>query len=86
MAIRYACDGCGQMVPEGARPRQLGIVLRREYCAVCAPVAEAYMTAVNEAHSRQAEAWAATLKMIRADYLGASMKALPDHNGVVVET
>lgn len=40
MAVSFTCDGCRQPVD---RPKQIGHVLRREYCEQCAATAEKFL-------------------------------------------
>ena len=42
MAASYTCDGCGCNV---AHPKQVGHVIKRDYCDSCKPKAEAYLEA-----------------------------------------
>jgi hypothetical protein len=42
MAASYTCDGCGCNV---ATPKQIGHVLKRDYCEPCADKAQAFLEA-----------------------------------------
>ena len=78
MSIRYACDGCGEMMPEGKQPARVGSVLARDYCECCQPVAKAYLALVNELHTDIASEWQRRLAAIRAKF--ANLPLLPDTN------
>ena len=79
MAIRYACDGCGEMLRQGEEPKKLGIVVTREYCESCAPHAQNFLEAVSEAHTKVASAFRADLARIRAGFF-EKLHRLPDTN------
>ena len=78
MSVRYACDGCGEMMPEGKQPAKVGSVLQRDYCECCQPIAKAYLALVNELHNDIASEWQRRLAEIRATSVG--IKLLPDTN------
>jgi len=42
MAAIFTCDGCNQPVAE---PKQIGFVLKRDYCEACAVKAKAFLDA-----------------------------------------
>lgn len=42
MAIAYSCDGCGAKVD---KPKQVGHVIKRDYCETCADKATAFLEA-----------------------------------------
>ena len=86
MSVRYACDGCGEMMPEGKQPARVGSVLARDYCECCQPVAKAYLDLVSVLHTDIANEWQRRLAAIRAtacageDGGHVGIKLLPDTN------
>lgn len=44
MAVSYQCDGCGANL---ADPKQVGFVIKRDYCKECAAKALAFIEAVE---------------------------------------
>ena len=84
MSVRYACDGCGEMMPEGKQSAKLGTVLARDYCEGCLPIAKSYLALVNELHNDIASEWQRRLAAIREKFAADSvgMKLLPDTNAI----
>lgn len=53
MAATYTCDGCGSNV---AKPKQVGHVIKRDYCETCAVKAEDFLEAeelLRKVHAEQ---------------------------------
>lgn len=65
MGVRYVCDGCGELMPDGAEVRKVGVIKVREYCKGCAEHAEEYMKELNEAHTDLCKRWGVEAKGIR---------------------
>ena len=84
MSVRYACDGCGEMLAEGKQPAHVGTVLKRDYCEECQPIAKAYLAAVSALHTDIASEWMRRLAEIRARFINVTdeigINLLPDAN------
>jgi len=84
MGVRFSCDGCDTMIPEGVEPVEVGTVLKRQYCPMCGEAAREYMREVNIAHTELAEQWEKKLDHLRHVFTraktndGISLKLLPD--------
>ena len=82
MGVRFSCDGCDTMIPDGVEPVEVGTVLKRQYCEKCGEAALAYTKEVNEAHTRIAKLWENELSWLRCSYTGSDasipLKLLPD--------
>ena len=79
MSVRYACDGCGEMMPEGKQPAKVGSVLARDYCECCQPIAKSYLALVNELHNDIATEWQRRLAEIRARFTTVKLEADEEH-------
>ena len=82
MGVRFICDGCDGMIPDGVEPVEVGTVLRRQYCEKCGEAALGYTKEVNEAHTRIAQLWENEISWLRRTYTGPDatppLKLLPD--------
>lgn len=74
--INYTCDGCEKAIIAGD-VTILGQVIQRHYCAACAPVAAAYVAAVNTAHDEAVATFRRGVGLARTD---AQLARLPDTN------
>lgn len=49
MAAAYTCDGCGKALDV---PKEIGLVVRRDYCEDCAAKAQAFLDAEEALRQR----------------------------------
>jgi len=83
MATITQCDGCGQ--PIVGEVRELGLVLRREYCEACHGTAKQFLDEQDALHDRLAKAWMDDLTTLRETYR-TKLAQLPDDNFTPLET
>lgn len=75
MAASYSCDGCGAKVNE---PKQLGRVVKRDYCAECVRNAEMFLANEESARDHTRRSFSATRQeLINVHGKGGAFK-LPD--------
>jgi len=74
MAASYTCDGCGCNVE---KPKQVGHVLRRDYCDDCAPTAEAFLSEEEQERIAVQAVFIAKREKLLKKY-GKNLRKLPD--------
>ena len=74
----YICQGgCGAFEPDRAEMHARGIVNEKLYCEKCVVVADEYLAARDELHTRLADKWSNGLAELGADF-AETLKVLPD--------
>lgn len=75
MAATFTCDGCGANV---SSPKQVGHVVRRDYCAECAKNAEAFLAAEEDQRALFQERFVENRKQLINLHSNAGKFKLPD--------
>jgi hypothetical protein len=65
MAIQYVCDGCGRGLGGGTPFKDLGQVIKAQYCATCSPIVEQMITDIDALHNQLARTWQVKREKIR---------------------
>lgn len=74
MAASYTCDGCGCNV---SKPKQVGHVVKRDYCRECEVVAGVFLETEESYRKEAQERFAEKRNALIAKY-GANNFKLPD--------
>ena len=74
MAASFTCDGCGAAVD---KPKQVGHVLKRDYCEACTVRAEAFVDAEEAERVAVQVVFAGKREKLIAEF-GAGNFKLPD--------
>ncbi|MGH3626855.1 MAG: hypothetical protein ACRDRL_05350 [Sciscionella sp.] len=68
MATHKTCDGCGCRETPDTPLNAIGLIEPRDYCAVCAPIAEEFVKQRDELHSRVAGVWQEGYAVLRRKF------------------